>query len=124
MAHSSKRSRTTGHRNKERPTTLKSRMASVRARDDAPGLGPLTVHECRDHLDRTLAGTAWGVVRGLHFLRHSMISCLAAAGVDQRVIDDIVGYTQRQHAEAVPAPVAPAQESGGRLGVRLSAAVE
>jgi integrase len=25
-------------------------------------------------------------------LRHSFISCLAAAGVDQRIIDDIVGH--------------------------------
>jgi integrase len=33
------------------------------------------------------------MVKGLHVLRHSMISCMAAAGIDQRIIDDIVGHT-------------------------------
>jgi len=32
-------------------------------------------------------------VQDFHDLLHSMISCLAAAGIDQRVIDDIVGHT-------------------------------
>lgn len=34
----------------------------------------------------------WKVLRGLHSLRHSFISCLAAAGVDQRIIDELVGH--------------------------------
>jgi integrase len=38
----------------------------------------------------------WSVVRGLHVFRHSLISCLAAAGVDQRIIDDIVGHTTEE----------------------------
>jgi len=97
VRHSSKRSRTTGHRNgKGRPTTHKGRLATVRLRVSAPGVGPLTVNECRDHLRRTLSGTRWSVVKGLHVLRHSMISCLAAAGIDQRIIDDIVGHTSEE----------------------------
>ena len=48
-------------------------------------------------------GSKWQVVRGLHVLRHSFISCLAAAGVDQRIIDDIVGH-QRGDAAPLPAP--------------------
>jgi integrase len=94
VRHSSKRSRTIGHQNgKGRATTLKGRMETVKRRQDAPGVGPLTVDECRDHIGRTLAGTKWDVVKGLHVLRHSMISCMAAAGIDQRIIDDIVGHT-------------------------------
>ena len=97
VRHSSKRSRTTGHRNgKGRPTTHKGRLETVRLRVSAPGVGPLTVNECRDHLRRTLSGTRWSVVKGLHVLRHSMISCLAAAGIDQRIIDDIVGHTSEE----------------------------
>jgi len=97
IAHSSKRSRTTGHQNgKDRPKTLKGRLATVKVRENAPGFGALTVDECRDHFERTIGGTKWKVIKGLHVLRHSMISCLAAAGVDQRVIDDIVGHTSEE----------------------------
>lgn len=100
VRHSSKRSRTTGHRNgKGRPTTHKGRLATVSVRVDAPGVGPLTVNECRDHVGRTLSGTRWSVVKGLHVLRHSMISCLAAAGIDRRIIDDIVGHTSEEMRE-------------------------
>jgi integrase len=53
---------------------------------------PVTRDEAHDHLKRTLAGGKWSVLRGFHVLRHSYISCLAAAGVDQRIIDDLVGH--------------------------------
>ncbi len=95
IGRSKKRGRTTGHlHGKERPTTRKARQASVRLRHDAPPPSPLTVSECHHHVKRVLRQSdRWAVVRGLHVLRHSMISCLAAAGVDQRIIDDIVGHT-------------------------------
>lgn len=97
VAHSKKRSRTTGHQNGEgRPTTMKGRMASVTRRQALPGPQPLTPGECHDHFKRTLAGSAWGVVRGLHTLRHSVASCLAAAGVDQRLIDDMLGHVSEE----------------------------
>lgn len=97
VARSSKRSRTTGHQNGEgRPKTTHGRLATVTLRDDRLGIGPLTVNECHDHVKRTLAETRWNVVRGLHVLRHSFISGLAAAGVDQRLIDDIVGHTSEE----------------------------
>ena len=45
-------------------------------------------------------------MRGLHVLRHSMISCMAASGIDQRIIDDIVGHTseemRRRHRHLTP----------------------
>ena len=65
-------------------------------RPEAPTSGPHTPKECHDHFKRTLRGGAWQVVRGLHVLRHSFISCLAAAGVDQRIIDDIVGHQSEE----------------------------
>ena len=94
---SKKRSRTTGHKSGEhRATTLRGRLETVRLRSDAPTHGPLTPREYDDHFKRTLRGSAWQVVRGLHVLRHSFISCLAAAGVDQRIIDDIVGHQSEE----------------------------
>jgi len=94
---SRKRSRTTGHRSGEhRAATLRGRLETVRLRSDAPAHGPLTPKECHDHFKRTLRGSAWQVVRGLHVLRHSFISCLAAAGIDQRIIDDIVGHQSEE----------------------------
>lgn len=107
VARSSKRSRTTGHKNgKDRPTTASGRMKSVSKRAEIPGPAPLTVDECHDHFKRTLAGSKWEVVKGLHTLRHSVASCLAAAGVDQRVIDDMLGHVspemQRRYRHLTP----------------------
>jgi integrase len=94
---SRKRSRTTGHRSGEhRAATLRGRLETVRLRSDAPTQGPLTPKECHDHFKRRLRGSAGQVVRGLHVLRHSFISCLAAAGIDQRIIDDIVGHQSEE----------------------------
>ena len=92
VARSRKRSRTTGHRGeKTRASSLKGRTAGVRVRQN-PAAGALTKDEAHDHLRRTLAGSKWKALRGFHVLRHSFISCLAAAGVDQRIIDDFVGH--------------------------------
>src|SRR5262249_40666926 len=80
VARSKKRSRTTGHKGeKTRATSLKGRLATVRKRERA-GVLPLTKDEAHDHFQRTLAGSKWAVLRGFHVLRHSFISCLAAAG--------------------------------------------
>jgi integrase len=97
VARSKKRSRTTGHQNgNERATTLKGRQATVTRRSSTLGPSPLTVGEIHDHFKRTLAGSKWDVVRGLHTLRHSVASCLAAAGVDQRIIDDMLGHVSEE----------------------------
>jgi integrase len=92
VARSKKRSSTTGHKGqKDRATTLKGRVAEVRRRERL-GLTALTKDEAHDHFKRTLVGSKWEVLKGFHVLRHSFISCLAAAGVDQRIIDEFVGH--------------------------------
>lgn len=91
VARSRKRSATTGHRGeKERGTSWKARLSGVRSRERQP-VGPLTAAEAHDHLKRTLAGSKWEVMRGWHVLRHNFISCCAAAGVGQRLIDEWIG---------------------------------
>ena len=46
------------------------------------------------------------MLKGYHVLRHSFISCLAAAGVDQRIIDDWTGHgteeQRRRYRHLVP----------------------
>jgi integrase len=86
------RSATTGHQgSKTRAKTQAGRSATVRARSAVP-TSPLTPQEAHDHFRRTLAQSRWSVLRGWHVLRHSYCSALAAKGVDQRIIDDIMGH--------------------------------
>jgi integrase len=103
---SKKRSRTTGHLDaKKRPSSQKGRQATVRARDSVPVLA-VTRDEAHGHFKRTLAGSKWELLRGFHVLRHSFISCLAAAGVDQRIIDEFVGHQtdeqRRRYRHLIP----------------------
>jgi integrase len=103
---SKKRSGTTGHKSQgNRDSSLKGRLASVRTRaTQAPA--PVTRDEAHDHFQRALSGSKWAVLRGFHVLRHSFISCLAAAGVDQRIIDDWTGHSteeqRRRYRHLVP----------------------
>ena len=53
---------------------------------------PLTRSEAHDHFKRTLANSKWSKLRGFHVFRHSFASNLAAAGVDQRIIDRWMGH--------------------------------
>jgi integrase len=104
---SRKRSRTTGHQSGEaRAKTVAERLATVHERQEPSETGPLTPRECHDHFRRTRRGGKWKVVRGMHVLRHSVASCLAAAGVDQRIIDDILGHQsiemQRRYRHLTP----------------------
>ncbi len=62
---------------------------------------PLTIDESNDHFRRPLRGTRWErpvgggrkrVVVRWHVYRHSFASNLAAAGVDQRIVDGWMGH--------------------------------
>src|SRR5439155_24101508 len=52
----------------------------------------VTRDEAHDHFRRVLADSAWSVLRGWHVLRHSFASNCAAAGIDQRVINEWMGH--------------------------------
>jgi integrase len=52
----------------------------------------LTRSEAHDHFKRTLKGSKWEKIKGFHVFRHSFASNLAAAGVDQRIIDEWMGH--------------------------------
>jgi integrase len=103
---SRKRSETTGHSwGTGRPTTRSGRRATVVKRE-AVGNAPVTKNEAHNHFKRTLSGSKWAIIPGLHTLRHSFISCLAAAGVDQRIIDEFVGHStdeqRRRYRHLIP----------------------
>ncbi len=103
---SRKRSRTTGHQSgPNRKSTSAGRAESVKEREQVPAI-PLTNTEASHHFRWTLANTAWEKLSGWHVLRHSFISNCAAAGVDQRLIDDWVGHTteemRRRYRHLIP----------------------
>lgn len=70
------------------------RVTRSKTKRDSPTA--LTRDEAHDHFKRTLAGSKWAVLRGFHCLRHSFISALASEGVDQRIIDEIVGHQSEE----------------------------
>lgn len=69
-------------------------VARTKTRRTAPTA--ITRDEAHDHFPRAVAGSKWKVLRGYHCLRHSYISALASAGVDQRVIDEVVGHQSEE----------------------------
>ncbi len=74
------------------PSLFAQCVGLVRSKSKRSVPTQLTRNEVHDHFKRSLADGKWKILRGLHLLRHSFISCLAAAGVDQRIIDELVGH--------------------------------
>jgi integrase len=56
----------------------------------------ITPREASNYFERALRVSKWRVLKGLHMFRHSFISALASKGVDQRIIDDLVGHCTEQ----------------------------
>jgi len=67
-------------------------VAVVRSKKHRESPVAVTHDEAHDHFQRVLAGSKWAVMRGWHVLRHSFASNCAAAGVDQRVINEWMGH--------------------------------
>ena len=92
VAHSKKRSSTTGHKGQRlRATTSAKRLVGVHSRE-ATEAGPLTPDEAHDHLQRSLSESEWKEIRGWHCLRHSFVSACASRGVDQRLVQAWAGH--------------------------------
>ena len=87
--------------------------------------------EAMNYFDRALRVSKWSVLKGWHVFRHSFISALASKGVDQRVIDDLVGHStdeqRRRYRHLYPdvkqqavldvfAPPAPEKQGSGDAG--------
>jgi integrase len=68
----------------------------TRSKTRREGPTAVTKDEAHDHFRRTVADSKWQVLRGYHVLRHSFISALASRGVDQRVIDEVVGHQSEE----------------------------
>lgn len=67
-----------------------------RSKTKREGPTAVTKDEAHDHFRRTVADSKWQVLRDYHVLRHSFISALASQGVDQRVIDEVVGHQSEE----------------------------
>jgi integrase len=57
---------------------------------------PLTSGTARTYFKQAVRGSKWQNVRGFHVFRHSFASNLAAAGVDERTIDEFMGHQTEQ----------------------------
>ena len=53
----------------------------------------VTPDQSQDYFRSAVDGSKWEKIKGWHCLRHSFISNLACAGIDQRIIDEFVGHT-------------------------------
>jgi integrase len=60
---------------------------------DGEAFTPKALHHCFEY---PLKDSKWTDLRGWHVFRHSYISCLACKGVDQRIIDELVGHCTEQ----------------------------
>jgi integrase len=56
----------------------------------------ITPKEASTYFRRALRTSKWNILRGFHVFRHSYISALASKGIDQRIIDDLVGHCTEQ----------------------------
>lgn len=76
---------------------------------------PLTAWQAQHHLKQTMTKSNWDFLTGFHIFRHSFASNLAAAEVDQRVIDEFMGHQteemRRRYRHFFPAQRRAAIES-------------
>ena len=75
---------------------IKALMNGSRTYLFGDGHKPLSINHAKLTFRRMFRKSKWSVVRGYHTLRHSFISIMASKGIDQRIIDDIVGHSTEQ----------------------------
>jgi len=56
----------------------------------------ITPREAMNYFDRAFRVSTWRVLRGLQVFRHSFCAALASKGVDQRIIDEVMGHSTEQ----------------------------
>ena len=83
-------------------------MAGVSERE-RPGILPLTEDEFHWHFKHTLKGSEWDVIRGATCASPQFHLTLATKGVDQRIIDEVVGQQseeqRRRYRHLYPATI-------------------
>jgi integrase len=71
----------------------RAKGATLFCKGDGKAIAPREAH---NYFQRGLRLSKWAVLKGWHVFRHSFISALASKGVDQRVIDDLVGHSTEE----------------------------
>ena len=56
----------------------------------------ITPRDAHYYFQRAQRLSKWAMLKGWHVFRHSYISALASKGVDQRIIDDLVGHSTEE----------------------------
>ncbi len=69
--------------------SVRARGKTLFCKDDGKEILPREAH---NYFQRGLRLSQWSVLKGWHVFRHSFISALASKGVDQRIIDELVGH--------------------------------
>ncbi|MEX1028235.1 MAG: tyrosine-type recombinase/integrase [Candidatus Paceibacterota bacterium] len=59
-------------------------------------ISSISVNQAQNAFRTTVDGGKWKRLKGWHCLRHSFISNLACAGIDQRIIDEFAGHTTEE----------------------------
>lgn len=59
---------------------------------------PIGPRMATKYFTAALRGSKWAVIPGFHTMRHSLSSNLASLGIDQRLIDEIMGHSTSQMA--------------------------
>lgn len=54
---------------------------------------PIGPRMATKYFNAALAGSKWAVIPGFHVFRHSLASIMATRGIDQRIINDILGHS-------------------------------
>ena len=65
-------------------------FTDVKKNDSAPSA--ITKDQASNFFEKTFANSKWDILHGWHLFRHSFCSNCAAAGIEQRIINDWVGH--------------------------------